>query len=151
MIEGVVTRKLRVIPDERGRLMEIMRDDDELFTRFGQVYMTTVYPGVVKAWHYHRLQTDHVAVVHGMIKMVLCDWRPESPTYREIVELFIGEHNPLLVIIPPLVLHGWKGIGEKEAVVVNVPDRHYEYKSPDELRLPYDSPEVGYDWGARFF
>ena len=150
MIEGVVTKALRVIPDERGRLMEILRDDDEVFDRFGQIYMTTVHKGVVKAWHYHRQQTDRVAVVHGMIKLVLCDWREDSPTYREVREFFIGEHNPLLVRIPPFVLHGWKGIGEDTAVVINVPNRHYEYDQPDELRLPWNSPEVGYDWGIKF-
>lgn len=150
MIEGVKTTKLRIIPDERGRLIEIMRDDDELFERFGQVYVTTVYPGVIKAWHFHKLQTDNIACVQGMIKLVLCDWRPESKTYRKIMELFIGEHNPLRVQVPPIVLHGWKGMGSDEACVVNVPDRHYEYENPDELRLPFDSPDVSYDWSIKF-
>ena len=68
MIEGVKTKKLRVIPDERGRLMEILRSDDDLFDKFGQVYMTTAYPGVVKGWHYHKVQTDHFCVVYGMMK-----------------------------------------------------------------------------------
>jgi dTDP-4-dehydrorhamnose 3,5-epimerase len=151
MIEGVTIKKLKVIPDERGRLMEMLRDDDDFFESFGQAYMTTVYPGVVKAWHYHKKQTDHIAVVNGMIKMVLCDWREESPTCREIVELYVGEHNPLLVRVPPMVLHGWKGIGDKEAIAINIPDRRYEHDSPDEERLPYDSPEVGYNWETRFF
>ena len=151
MIQGVVTKKLRVIPDERGRLTEILRDDDEMFDRFGQAYMTTVFPGVVKAWHYHKQQTDNVACIHGMIKLALCDWRQESETYRRIEEFIIGEHNPLLVQIPPMVLHGWKGLGAKEAIVVNLPNEHYVYDDPDELRLPYDSEEVGYDWQTRFF
>ena len=150
MIEGVIIKKLRAIPDERGRLMEILRDDDDFFERFGQVYMTTVYPGVIKAWHYHKEQTDHVTVIHGMIKMVLYDWRKESATYREVVELFVGEHNPILVRIPPLVLHGWKGIGSKEAIAVNVPNRHYDPQAPDEERLPYDSEEVDYNWDIQF-
>ncbi|OGG00460.1 MAG: dTDP-4-dehydrorhamnose 3,5-epimerase [Candidatus Glassbacteria bacterium RIFCSPLOWO2_12_FULL_58_11] len=151
MIEGVVVKKLKVVPDERGRLMEILRDDDTIFTRFGQVYMTTNFPGVVKAWHYHLKQSDCVTCVHGMIKLVLCDWRKESKTYKTIEEYFIGEHNPLLIKIPPQVLHGWKGIGVKETIVVNVPDQHYDYEQPDELRLPFDSPEVGYDWEIKFF
>ncbi|MCE5270521.1 dTDP-4-dehydrorhamnose 3,5-epimerase family protein [bacterium] len=151
MIEGVATKTLKVIPDERGRLMEILRDDDALFDRFGQLYMTSVHPGVVKAWHYHSDQTDHVAVVHGMIKLALCDWRPGSPTYRQVQEFFLGEHNPLLVRIPPMVLHGWKGIGEKEALVVNLPNRHYQYDHPDELRLAWDDPEVPYDWAIKFY
>ena len=151
MIEGVKKKKLKVVPDERGRLMEILRDDDEMFERFGQIYMTTVFPGVVKAWHYHKKQTDNVACIHGRIKLVLCDWRKDSKTYKEIMEFFIGEHNPLLIQIPAMVLHGWKGIGQKEAIVVNVPDQHYEYDNPDELRLPYDSAEVGYDWNIKFY
>jgi dTDP-4-dehydrorhamnose 3,5-epimerase len=150
MIEGVIIKKLKVIPDERGRLMEILRDDDDFFEHFGQAYSTTVYPGIVKAWHYHQKQTDHVCVVHGMIKLVLCDWRKDSTTYRKIEELIIGEHNTLLVRIPPMVLHGWKGIGEKEAIVINIPDTHYDSESPDEQRLPYDSEEVGYDWEIKF-
>ena len=150
MIEGVKKKELKVIPDERGRLMEILRDDDGFFERFGQVYTTTVYPGVVKAWHYHEQQTDNVVCIHGMIKLVLCDWRKESKTCRQIMEIFMVEHNPLLVQIPPMVLHGWKGMGEKESIVVNIPNRHYEYDKPDELRLPYDSLEVGYDWSIKF-
>ncbi|MCK4614325.1 MAG: dTDP-4-dehydrorhamnose 3,5-epimerase family protein, partial [Thermoplasmata archaeon] len=63
LIEGVKLKKLRVIPDERGWLMEILRQDDEIFERFGQVYLTTAYPGVVKGWHYHRIQTDNFTCI----------------------------------------------------------------------------------------
>jgi len=73
MIEGVMMKKLKVIPDERGRLMEILRADEEMFKGFGQVYMTTAYPGVVKGWHYHKKQHDNMAVVRGMMKIVLYD------------------------------------------------------------------------------
>ncbi|MGB7060898.1 MAG: dTDP-4-dehydrorhamnose 3,5-epimerase family protein, partial [Candidatus Zixiibacteriota bacterium] len=121
MINGVAVKKLRVIPDERGRLMEILRSDDDLFSRFGQVYMTTAYPWVVKGWHYHKVQTDHLAVVKGMLKLVLYDNRDMSPTKGEINEFFLGEHNPVLVKIPPLVLHGFKCISEEEAVCINIP------------------------------
>src|ERR671913_55962 len=77
-IEGVRTKALRVIPDERGFLMEILRADDaELFTKFGQVYVSATYPGAVKAWHYHEKQTDHFVCVAGMVKLVLVDTRPE--------------------------------------------------------------------------
>lgn len=79
MIEGVVVKKLRVIPDERGRLMEILRSDDEMFKSFGQVYMTTAYPGVVKGWHYHKKQQDNMAVLRGMMKIVLYDGRGRTP------------------------------------------------------------------------
>ena len=94
MIHGVKIKKLKVIPDERGRLMEMLRSDDGIFIKFGQVYITTAYPGVVKAWHYHKKQIDHFVVVKGMMKVVLYDGRKESSTYREINEFFMGEHSP---------------------------------------------------------
>mgnify|MGYP001768493126 CR=1 FL=1 len=78
MIEGVVIKKLKVIPDERGHLMEIMRADDACFEKFGQVYLTTAYPGVVKGWHYHKKQADNMAVIKGMMKIVLYDGRKKS-------------------------------------------------------------------------
>lgn len=149
VIEGVVVKKLRVIPDERGRLMEIFRSDDEIFERFGQVYVTTTYPGVIKAWHLHKRQTDHVACIKGMIKLALYDPREGSPTKGEVNELFIGEHNPALVRIPKGVYHGWKGIGEFEALIVNCPDEVYNYAEPDEYRLPYDTEEIPYDWSLK--
>ena len=94
MIHGVAVKKLRVIPDERGFLMEILRDDDEIFEKFRQVYITTVYPGVVKGWHYHKLQRDNMTVIKGMAKIVLYDSRPESPTYGETNEFFDGRAEP---------------------------------------------------------
>lgn len=151
MIKGVKTKNLRLIPDERGRLMEIIREDDEIFERFGQVYMTTNYPHVVKAWHYHQAQVDHVACVKGMIKLVLHDAREDSDTKGETNEFFIGEYNPVLVKIPPLVYHGWKCISDEESLVINMTSFVYDYKNPDEHRKPYDDPEIGYDWERKFF
>jgi len=148
-IEGVIVKELRVVPDERGRLMEILRNDDPFFRKFGQVYMTTNYPGVVKAWHAHQHQTDHVACVSGMIKLVLYDGRDKSPTYQKINEFFIGIHNPKLVVIPPGVYHGWKCVSAEESVVVNIPDNVYDYDHPDELREPFDAEQIPYDWGIR--
>lgn len=146
MIDGVATKKLRVIPDQRGRLMEILRSDDQLFSRFGQVYMTTVYPGVVKGWHYHKKQTDHFAVVKGMARLVLYDNRDDSPTKGEINEFFLGEHNPVLVKIPPLVLHGFKCIGEEEAICINIPTEAYNHDQPDEFRVDPHDNDIPYDW-----
>ncbi|MDQ7780788.1 MAG: dTDP-4-dehydrorhamnose 3,5-epimerase family protein, partial [Planctomycetota bacterium] len=146
MIEGVKTKPLKPIPDERGRVMEILRCDDELFEEFGQVYITTAYPGVVKAWHYHKEQTDNFAVVHGMMKIVLCDGRRKSPTYREVNEFFAGVHNPILIKIPPFVFHGFKCVGEHEAILVNCTTRPYSRSKPDEFRLPAHTPKIPYKW-----
>jgi len=146
MIEGVRTKQLRVIPDDRGRLTELLRCDEELFDKFGQVYMTTAYPGVTKAWHYHKKQTDNFAVVRGMMKIVLYDGRDGSPTHGAVNEFFVGDHNPMLVQIPPGVYHGFKCISDHEAIVINVPTEPYNAKEPDEYRLDPHANIIPYDW-----
>lgn len=146
MINGLKIKKLNVIPDERGRLMEILRCDDSEFSKFGQVYMTTAYPGVVKGWHYHKKQIDNMAAIKGMMKLVLYDNRPDSPTYKELNEIFFGEHNPILVQIPNKVVHGFKCISETEAIVINCPTEVYNRKNPDEYRIAIDSKKIPYDW-----
>lgn len=149
MIDGVVVKELKVIPDERGRLMEILRRDDPFFVRFGQVYLTTGYPGVVKAWHYHSRQTDHFCVVKGMMKVVLYDAREGSPTRGRVNEFFMGEHRPILVRIPPLVYHGFKTIGEEEALLINVPDEPYNPAAPDEFRVDPHRNDIPYSWDRK--
>jgi len=146
LIEGVKVKKLKVIPDERGRLMEMLRCDDEFFSKFGQVYMTTAYPGVVKGWHYHKIQADNMVVVKGMMKVVLYDGRENSKSYKEINEFFIGENNPSLVHIPAGVMHGFKCIGEGEAICVNIPTEPYNYENPDEYRVEPHGGEIPYNW-----
>lgn len=144
-ILGVRTKTLRVLPDERGWLTEILRGDEEIFRKFGQVYVSATYPGVVKAWHYHKRQIDYFACVAGMIKLVLVDTRDDSPTRGAVNEFFIGAQNPLLVEVPNLVYHGWKCISTEASLVVNVPTEPYDYDSPDEYRLePHGT--LPYDW-----
>jgi len=126
--------------------MEILRADDELFKKFGQVYMTTAYPGVVKAWHYHKKQVDNMTIIKGMMKIVLYDARKDSPTNGEVNEFFLGEHNPKLLQIPKLVYHGFKCISQEEAVVINIPTESYNYEAPDEYRLDPHRNEIPYDW-----
>lgn len=146
MIEGVKVKKLNVIPDERGRVMEILRVDDEIFRKFGQVYLTTTYPGVVKAWHYHKLQDDYVTCVKGMIKLVLYDPRENSKTKGEINEFFIGDYNPSLILIPRLVYHGWMCISETEALIINIPTEPYNRENPDEFRVHPHVNDIPYRW-----
>lgn len=146
MIKGVKIKKLKVIPDERGRLMEMLRADDDFFEKFGQVYMTSTYPGVVKAWHKHEKQADNMACVAGMVKVALYDARKGSPTFREINEFYMGIHNPLLLHIPAGIYHGWMCVSADEAVVVNAPTETYNYERPDEQRLDPHGSEIPYDW-----
>lgn len=146
MIDGVRVKQLKMICDERGRLMEILRADDQEFIKFGQLYMTTAYPGVVKGWHYHKKQIDSFATVKGMIKLVLYDAREKSKTHREVNEFFLGEHNAILVQIPNFVYHGFKCVSETEAIVINCPTEPYHHKEPDEFRVTYNDPGIPYNW-----
>ena len=159
MIDGVMTKKLKVIPDERGRLMECLRSDDYLFVKFGQFYMTTTLPGVVKGWHLHDEQWDNIVCVKGMIKLVLFDGRgadgsaaapghEPSATVGQLDQFFLGEHNTLLVRVPAGVWHGWKCVSPEEAYIVNAPTEVYKYADPDQGELPNDTPAIPYDWGV---
>lgn len=149
MIDGVKVKQLRFHCDERGRLMELMRSDWQEFIKFGQVYMTTAYPGAVKAWHYHKIQTDSFICLKGMMKVVLYDDRQDSKTRGEVNEFFIGEHNPMVVQIPPNVYHGFKCISTDEAIIVNVPTELYNYREPDEYRLPAHTDKIPYQWDRK--
>jgi len=149
LIRGVRTKLLRVIPDERGRLFEMLRRDEPLFMKFGQVYCTTVNCGVVKGWHYHKKQVDNFVCVSGMIKLVAYDSRPRSSTKGVVNEFFIGTHNPLLVQIPAGVYHGFKGLSHREAIVINMPTEPYHHARPDEYRLDPHHSDIPYDWSRK--
>ncbi|GAB6087933.1 polysaccharide biosynthesis C-terminal domain-containing protein [Alkaliphilus crotonatoxidans] len=146
LIHGVEIKELDYRCDERGRLIEILRNDEAMFNGFGQVYLTTVYPGVVKAWHYHKLQEDHFFVVKGMLKLVLYDDRPDSETKGMVNEIFMGEYKTILVKIPPMVYHGFKGIGIGETLVLNIPTKAYNHQQPDEYRIDPHENHIPYQW-----
>jgi len=146
VIKDVQIKKLKLIPDDRGRLMEILRSDEEIFQNFGQVYMTTAYPGIVKAWHHHKKQDDCFTCISGTMRLALYDARKDSSTYKEINDFTINLDNPILVKIPRFVYHGFKCIGDKEAVVINVPTLAYNRTEPDEYRVDAFSSDIPYDW-----
>lgn len=146
LIQGLAARTAKVIPDERGRLGEIMRADDPWFEKFGQVYFTTTFPGVVKAWHFHKKQTDNFYVIKGMIKLALYDERKDSPTYGSVNQIYLGEHCPAFVRIPPGIQHGWMCIGQTEAYIINIVSEMYNYAEPDEYRTDPHDNNIPYDW-----
>ncbi len=147
MIEGVRVTPLRQIHDERGKIMKMMTSDDDAFSRFGEVYFSGVNPGAVKGWHRHREMTLNYAVVAGMIKFVLIDDRPGSPTEGEVQELFIGPENYVLVTVPPMVWNGFKGVSVEPAIVANCTDIPHR---PDEIeRLDPHGGALPYDWARR--
>jgi len=151
MIDGVHVKPLKLIPDERGFLYEMLRTDDPFFQQFGQCYLTAVYPGVVKGWHWHKLQTDHFVCVSGMAKVVLYDRREDSPTHGEVNEFFMGERNLILLVIPRGVLHGMKGTGTETAMIINLPTHTYDHSEPDEFRVDPHDNDVPYDWDQKDF
>lgn len=146
MIEGVKIKKLKVIPDDRGRLTEILRCDDDIFEKFGQVYVTTAFPGIVKAWHYHKKQDDHFVCLHGKIKLALYDARDNSKTKGRIDEFILSFEDPFMVKIPKMVYHGFKGIADVESMVMNVPTMPYNRVQPDEFRIDAYENDIPYDW-----
>lgn len=129
--------------------MELLRSDDPHFQKFGQAYISLNYPGVIRAWHWHERQTDYWVVASGMVKAAMYDRREDSPTFGTVQEAFLGENNRSLLVIPPGVAHGYKTIGDKPSLLINFPTEVYNRDRPDELRLPYDSPEIPYDWSIR--
>jgi dTDP-4-dehydrorhamnose 3,5-epimerase len=143
MIDGVSVIPLRQIHDERGAVMHMLKQSDPHFREFGEIYFSTVYPGVVKAWHLHSRMIINYAVPVGRIKLVLYDDREESPTRGEIQELFLGPENYLLVSVPPFVWNGFKGLGSSMSLVANCASIPHD---PDEItrhdpiggRIPYD-------------
>jgi dTDP-4-dehydrorhamnose 3,5-epimerase len=147
MIDGIVITPLRQIPDERGKIMHMMRSDDPQFERFGEIYFSMVYPGAIKAWHLHTKMTLNYAVVAGMVKLVLYDPRSSSPTKGEVQEIFLGEQNYARVKIPPGIYNGFKGIGAIPAIVANCSTIPHD---PAEIqRLDPFSKDIPYDWDLR--
>jgi len=138
---------LRRIPDERGAVMHMLRCDDPHFEAFGEIYFSTVNPGVVKGWHIHRRMTLNYTVPSGMVKLVCYDDREGSPTSGNVAEIFLGELNYCLVTIPPNVWNGFKGIGTGPALLANCSTIPYDAGEID--RMDPFTNSIPYDWSLR--
>jgi len=148
-IDGVVVKNLKRINDDRGFLMEIFRSDWPEFQKFGQTYMTTCRPGIAKAWHYHKIQWDHFVPIRGNALIGLYDPRDGSPSKGVLQEIEVREAEPKFIKIPPMVYHGFTPMDDKDIWVINTPTELYNYKQPDEYRLEWDDPSIGYYWRLR--
>lgn len=147
MIDGVIVKPLRQIPDERGKIMHMLRRDDANFSGFGEIYFSCIYPGAIKGWHIHSKMVLNYAVMHGHIKFVLYDERDGSPTKGEIQEIFMGPDNYVLVTVPPFVWNGFKGIGDEMAIVANCSSIPHD---PEEIdRLDPSDRRIPYDWAIK--
>lgn len=150
MLAGLKIIGLRPHCDDRGRVMEILRRDDPHFVGFGQAYFSTIYPGVIKAWHAHERQTDALCVIKGMCQVAFFDDRPDSPTRGRVHGHVTGEFAPSLVVIPPGIYHGFKALGATETLLVNLPSEPYDALAPDEKRRPWDDPAIPWNWATQF-
>ncbi len=140
LIYGVRTKKIKFVVDSRGRLCEVFTQKDLIWRAPAHIYLTTVDYEVTKAWHLHQRQTDNFFCVFGCIQLGLFDVRPESPTFGRLNEFVMNDSNPLVVQIPPGVLHGFKGLSIPHAMVLNMSDHIYRAEEPDEIRV---SPHAG--------
>lgn len=147
-IDGVIIKLLSKIPDERGFIYHMLREDDIVFERFGEIYFSLVYPGVIKGWHLHKKMILNYAVIQGMIKLVLYDDREDSFTRGNLMEIFTGEENYLLIKIPPKIWNGFKCIGNKTAIVANCASLPHD---PEEIvRLNPFSKQIPYNWDLKY-
>jgi len=149
MINGVILKTLVRHCDDRGFFQEILRSDEGLLAQFGQSSMAKTFPGVIKAFHYHKLQEDLWFFPVGQAQVVLHDLREDSATYRETNVFYPGEDNPILILIPKGVAHGYSTLGSTPAVILYFTSLAYDRENPDEFRLPYDDPGIGFDWRTK--
>ena len=147
MMDGVILTPLKQIPDERGKVMHMLRSDAPHFRGFGEIYFSSVYPGAVKAWHMHKRMILNYAVPHGSIKLVLYDDRRDSPSKGVVQEIFLGPDNYCLVTIPPLVWSGFNGVGAEIAIVANCATLPHD-PAEIERRDPFD-PSFPYRWDTK--
>ena len=147
MIEGVIISPLKQILDERGKVMHMLKNTDKHFTKFGEIYFSTIHPGAIKGWHQHSEMTLNYAVPWGQIKFVLFDDRKDSQTKGEIQEIFIGPENYNLVTVPPMVWNGFKGIGSEMAIVANCSTIPHD--SNELERIPILDEYIPYDWEVK--
>ena len=149
MIDGVVVKTCTVHSDDRGWLVEVVRDDEPVFREVRQTTYTIAYPGVIKAFHWHRRQWDVWFFPSGNVQIVLHDLRDGSSSRGVTQVLYAGAKNPLVLAIPPEVAHGYRVLGNEPAALFYHTTEHYDPADPDELRMPFDDPRIGFDWRTK--
>ena len=151
MIEGVMVKKLVKHCDDRGFFAELVRDDEpQLLSKFGQASWSMGYPGVIKAFHYHEKQDDLWFFPSGNAQAVLYDLRDGSPTKDQTDVYYMGEENPMLLLIPKGVAHGYRVLGDKPATIIYFTTESYDPKIPDEKRIEWDDEGISFDWATKY-
>ncbi len=147
MIDGVILHPLGRIADDRGTVFHMLKASDAVFSQFGEIYFTSLYPQVIKAWHIHTKMDCNYACIVGAVKVVLYDGRPASPTRGVLEEFFLGEPNYVLLHIPHGVTNGMQGISSQTAIVANCATLPH---NPTEMqRLDLATAGIPYIWNTR--
>ncbi|HEX4749276.1 MAG TPA: dTDP-4-dehydrorhamnose 3,5-epimerase family protein [Bryobacteraceae bacterium] len=152
LIADVQINPFPLWPDDRGYFLEIARFGQGLVSSFPsettQVSAAVNYPGIIKAFHYHRFQTDYWVPAAGLLQVVLVDLRTDSRTFGAKNTLYVGALRPWQLLVPPGVAHGYKVIGEQPSILVYVTNRTYNPK--DEGRIAYNDSSIAYDWELQY-
>ena len=143
-IEGIKIIKKKIISDNRGKIMHMLRSDDIIFKKFGEIYFSQVNPGKIKAWHIHKKMTLNYAIIKGQLKIVLFDDRKKSSTKGTIQEIYMSTENYFLLSVPPLVWNGFKGIGTETSIVANCSDIPHD--TNEMIRISPNSKKIPYKW-----
>jgi len=146
MIQGVKIKKIKRFFDDRGFFSEIIKFGEETFKEVKQTSYTETYPGVIKAFHWHKKQYDVWFPLKGNMQVVLYDTRKDSSTFKQTQVIYAGEDKPLLILIPPRVAHGYRVLGAKRAGLLYHTSEVYDPQNPDEERIPFDDADVAFDW-----
>lgn len=149
MIEGVRIKHVKRFSDDRGFFSEIIKFGEETFCDVRQTSYTETFPGVIKAFHWHKRQYDVWFPVRGNMQVVLHDMRENSSTAGETQVIYAGENNPTLIMIPPYVAHGYRVLGTVPATLFYHTSEAYDPASPDEERIAWDDPKIGFDWTTK--
>ncbi|GAK11057.1 dTDP-4-dehydrorhamnose 3,5-epimerase family protein [Geomicrobium sp. JCM 19039] len=151
MIEGVKVKQLIKHHDDRGYFAELVREDESILTQFGQMSLSMSYPGVIKAFHYHEKQDDVWFFPAGNAQVVLYDTRRSSPTYKETDVYYMGESNPIVLLIPRFVAHGYRVLGNTPLSIIYLTTHAYRRDEPDEKRIAWNDPRIGFDWNTKHY
>lgn len=149
ILEGVKIKKIKRFSDDRGFFSEIIKEGEETFRPIKQTSYTETYPGVIKAFHWHRKQYDVWFPIKGSIQVVLYDLRKDSSTFKQTQVIYAGEDNPLLILIPPGVAHGYRVLGSQRAGLFYHTSEAYNSDQPDEERISFDDIQVAFDWQTK--
>ena len=149
-IDGVSIKPIKKHCDDRGFICEVYRDDEDYMPGgCKQTTFTTTHPGVVKAFHWHKVQWDYWFVLNGMARIVLHDLREDSPTKGVTQVIVAGVDNPVAVAIPPKVAHGYQVLGSEPVMLFYHTSEVYNHQNPDEERLEWDDVGIGFDWSVK--